>query len=280
MPAGAAILHGLSGARVRVSRFSAAMRRPGRSGRGQAALCWTRIPRSGNYKVVTGVCSSAGKLSSQKAWKVKSLDKELTDALTAAKESSVYSPNLSQISFEGSMPGVPARDADRVRAKIAKLLCDVAWRHGAAPFQLVARYGAQKPLGQISQAPQDLTAGTARDDKEQRIEFVPIEPNYQLEQLILPLSTRERLLDCIEFVRCLLSYSVPGDCEASSRIRRSRSTSAGHREPAKRWQPTPLPAIWGRRSFLVGYLTWRANTMGRVRRIWPGCSNPLGARMQ
>lgn len=113
----------------------------------------------------------------------------------------MYSSNLSQISFEGSMPGVPARDADRVRAKIAKLLSDVAWRHGAAPFQLVARYGAQKPLGQISQAPQDLNAGTARDDKEQRIEFVPIEPNYQLEQLILPLSTRERLLDCIEFVK-------------------------------------------------------------------------------
>lgn len=110
----------------------------------------------------------------------------------------MYSSNLSQISFEGSMPGVPARDADRVRAKIAKLLSDVAWRHGAAPFQLVARYGAQKPSGQISQAPQDLTPGTARDDKEQRIEFVPIEPNYQLEQLILP---RERLLDCIEFVK-------------------------------------------------------------------------------
>jgi ATP-dependent 26S proteasome regulatory subunit len=46
-----------------------------------------------------------------------------------------------------------------------------------------------------------LTAGTARDDKEQRIEFFPIEPNYQLEQLILPVSTRERLLDCIEFVK-------------------------------------------------------------------------------
>jgi hypothetical protein len=40
---------------------------------------------SGNYKVVTGVFSSTGKLSSQKAWKVKSPDKELTDALTAGK---------------------------------------------------------------------------------------------------------------------------------------------------------------------------------------------------
>jgi hypothetical protein len=39
----------------------------------------------GNYKVVTGVSSSMGKLSSQKAWKVKSLDKELTDALTAGE---------------------------------------------------------------------------------------------------------------------------------------------------------------------------------------------------
>jgi SpoVK/Ycf46/Vps4 family AAA+-type ATPase len=132
---------------------------------------------------------------------VKSVDKELTDALTAGKESSVYGSNLSQISFEGSMPGVPARDADRVRAKIAKLLSDVAWRNGAAPFQLIARYGAQKPSGEISQAPQDLTVGTARDDKEQRMEFVPIEPNYQLEQLVVPVSTRERLLDCIEFVK-------------------------------------------------------------------------------
>jgi SpoVK/Ycf46/Vps4 family AAA+-type ATPase len=113
----------------------------------------------------------------------------------------VYSSNPSPISVEGSMPGVPAKDADRVRAKIAKLLSEVAWRHGAAPFDLVARYGAQMPLGQISQAQQDLTAGTARDDKERRVEFVPIEPSYQLEQLILPLSTREQLLDCIEFVK-------------------------------------------------------------------------------
>jgi hypothetical protein len=40
---------------------------------------------SGNYKVVTGACSSTGKLSSQKVGKVRSLDKELTDALTAGK---------------------------------------------------------------------------------------------------------------------------------------------------------------------------------------------------
>ena len=40
---------------------------------------------SGNYKVVTGECSSMGKLSSQQVRKVKSLDKELTDALTACK---------------------------------------------------------------------------------------------------------------------------------------------------------------------------------------------------
>lgn len=40
---------------------------------------------SGNYKVVTGVCSSTGQLSSQKVWKANSLDKELTDALTAGK---------------------------------------------------------------------------------------------------------------------------------------------------------------------------------------------------
>jgi hypothetical protein len=40
---------------------------------------------SGNYKVVTGVCSSTGKLSSQKVWKAKSLDKQLTDALTTGK---------------------------------------------------------------------------------------------------------------------------------------------------------------------------------------------------
>jgi hypothetical protein len=40
---------------------------------------------SGNYKVVTRARSSTGKVSSQKVWKVKSLDKELTDALTAGK---------------------------------------------------------------------------------------------------------------------------------------------------------------------------------------------------
>ena len=40
---------------------------------------------SDNYKVVAGVCGSTGKLSSQKVWRVKSLDKELTDALTAGK---------------------------------------------------------------------------------------------------------------------------------------------------------------------------------------------------
>jgi hypothetical protein len=40
---------------------------------------------SGDYEVVSGVCSLTGKLSSQKVWKVKSLDKELTDALTAGK---------------------------------------------------------------------------------------------------------------------------------------------------------------------------------------------------
>ncbi len=40
---------------------------------------------SGNYKVVTGARSSAGNLNSQKVWKVKSLDKELTDALTVGE---------------------------------------------------------------------------------------------------------------------------------------------------------------------------------------------------
>jgi hypothetical protein len=42
-------------------------------------------PNSGNYKVVTSACSSTGKLSSQKVWKVKSLDNELANALTAGK---------------------------------------------------------------------------------------------------------------------------------------------------------------------------------------------------
>jgi hypothetical protein len=44
-----------------------------------------QILSSDNYKVVAGVSSSTGKLSSQKAWNVKSLEKELTDALTAGK---------------------------------------------------------------------------------------------------------------------------------------------------------------------------------------------------
>jgi hypothetical protein len=40
---------------------------------------------NGNYKVFTGVYSSSGKLSSQRAWKVRSLDEELTDALRAGR---------------------------------------------------------------------------------------------------------------------------------------------------------------------------------------------------
>ncbi len=39
----------------------------------------------GNYKVVTDVCSSTGKLSSQKVCKVQSSEVELTDVLTGGK---------------------------------------------------------------------------------------------------------------------------------------------------------------------------------------------------
>jgi SpoVK/Ycf46/Vps4 family AAA+-type ATPase len=113
----------------------------------------------------------------------------------------VYSSDLSQITIEGALPGVPARDADRLRVKIAQLVSEVAHRHRTAPFQLVARFGAQNAPGRVSQAGQNLSTDSARDNKEERIEFVSIEPNYQLEQLIVSPDTRERLMDCIEFIR-------------------------------------------------------------------------------
>jgi SpoVK/Ycf46/Vps4 family AAA+-type ATPase len=116
-------------------------------------------------------------------------------------ELSVYSSDLSQITIEGTLPGVPDRDADRLRVKIAQLISDVAHRHRAAPFQLVARYGAQNAPSRVTQAGQNLSTDAARDGKDERIEFVSIEPNYQLEQLIVSADTRERLMDCIEFVR-------------------------------------------------------------------------------
>jgi hypothetical protein len=48
-------------------------------------MACSRGSKSDNYSAVTGICGPQGKLSSQKVWKVKGLDKELTDALTAGK---------------------------------------------------------------------------------------------------------------------------------------------------------------------------------------------------
>lgn len=107
------------------------------------------------------------------------------------------------LTLQGTIPGAPREEADLLRTRIYQLVGDLAKNHRLGPFQLVLRYGeistpAAGPSSNTNAHARGRTEPSAPADSSP--EFVAMEPNYQLGQLVLPAGTMERLMDCISFV--------------------------------------------------------------------------------
>lgn len=108
-------------------------------------------------------------------------------------------------SIDGSIPGAPAGEAALLRARITDLIGEFAAKNRLGSFQLLLRHGDSPPISESrpdnnSSAFAPGQSGGQSATKEELPEFIAIEPNYRLDQVVLPANTLDRLLDCISFV--------------------------------------------------------------------------------
>jgi SpoVK/Ycf46/Vps4 family AAA+-type ATPase len=107
------------------------------------------------------------------------------------------------VSIDGFIPGAAAGDAALLRSRMVTLVSDFAAKTRPDSFQLVIRHG-NPPVGSADRPGDNghsLPGKTERNPgKDDLPEFIAIEANYRLDQVVLPIRTMERLLDCISFV--------------------------------------------------------------------------------
>ena len=109
-----------------------------------------------------------------------------------------------RITIEGVIPGAPADEAALLRARIAEYVTQFSAKYRPDPFQLVLRHG--EPPNALGHPWHEAgTPGVMRGKAEPETskdepEFIAIEPNYRLDQVMLAAATKERLLDCVSFV--------------------------------------------------------------------------------
>jgi SpoVK/Ycf46/Vps4 family AAA+-type ATPase len=102
--------------------------------------------------------------------------------------------------FLDGLPPLSAEATALFRVRLFDLMAGLVREHEVGPFQIVAGYPPSSlapPVGATSGGESTRAASTGELGRHRSPAFTAVEPIYRFDQLVLPPSTEEQLLDCV-----------------------------------------------------------------------------------